>query len=190
MGDATPEGFEDASSGGRRALRADELRSLAQVRIRNLPAGGTLQPTALIHEAYLKLIAGGDPGWDSPAHFFGAAARAMRNVAVDQARRRSRLKRGGAGQRLELDEALIPLRGQSEPEDVLALNDALIRLEALDERKSRIVTMRAFAELTNEQIAQCMGLSLSTIEREWRVARAWLKRELGSGSGALDSGDA
>jgi len=159
----------------------DELRKLARAHMAREKPGRTLQATELVHEAWLWVVGERDPGWNGRAHFFGAAARAMRRILVEQARRRARLKRGGERERLELDE--VELRADA-PEsgpgaDVLAVEEALERLEREDERKGRIVELRYFAGLTVEETAQALGVSVGTIEREWRFIRAWLRTELG-----------
>lgn len=155
-----------------------ELRELARARLAKTPPGNTLQPTALVHEAYLRLIGTHDPGWDSKAHFFGAAAEAMRNVLVDQARRKHRVKRGEGRRRVELntDDFDAPLA--SPVEDILALDAAIERLRADDERKAQIVTLRCFAGLNREETAAALGVSVPTIDREWRYIVARLHKEL------------
>ena len=157
----------------------DELRRLAAARLGRLPAGQTLEPTALVHEAYLKLVGRGDPGWQGRAHFFGAAARAMRDILVDQARRKAALKRGGAGQRCELAPELAQIEP---PEDLLAVHEALQRLETEDPRKGEIVMLRYFAGLSAAETAAALDVSERTIEREWRYIKAWLRRQLAAGS--------
>jgi len=153
-----------------------ELRDLARARIARLPPGNTLQPTALVHEAFMRLVHGADPGWDSKGHFFAAAAEAMRHVLVDQARRKKRLKRGGDKKRIDLEEFEAPLA--SSVDDILALDAALERLRADDPRKAEIVSLRCFAGLTREETAAALGLSLSTVDREWRYIVARLHKEL------------
>ena len=156
----------------------DELRALARSRLAREAPGQTLQATALVHEAYLRLLGGGD--WNSRGHFFGAAALAMRRILVEQARRKARLRHGGGGRRVELDEAEIAF----EPNlDVLAVDTAVRRLEGEDPRKGKIVNLRFFAGLTVEETASSLGLSVGTVEREWRFIKAWLKTEL-AGDGA------
>ena len=170
-----PEGSEkhSPSTTDSRVLSAKN-RLLA--RIARLPPGNTLQPTALVHEAFIRLIGRADPGWEGKGHFFAAAAEAMRRVLVDQARRKKRLKRGGDKRRIDLEEFEAPLA--SPVEDVLALDAALERLRADDERKAQIVSLRCFAGLTREEAASALGLSLSTIDREWRYIVARLHKEL------------
>lgn len=159
----------------------EELRSLAQARMAGLPPGNTLQPTALVHEAFMRVVGVQDPGWDSRGHFFAAAAEAMRQILVDQARRKNRVKHGGGRRRIELESAeaeaaALPLEPPAE--DVLALDAALERLRADDERKAQIVALRYFAGLSREETAAALGVSLSTIDREWRYIVARLHREL------------
>ena len=153
-----------------------ELRNLAQARMSKLPPGNTLQPTALIHEAFLRVAGQDDPGWHSKGHFFAAAAEAMRNVLVDQARSKARLKRGGDRKRVEVDDFKVPL--QSPVEDILALDEALRALRAEDPRKADIVSLRFFAGLSREETAAALDTSLSTIDREWRYIVARLHRDM------------
>lgn len=156
-----------------------ELRKLAASRLSKRADGNTLQPTALVHEAYLRLIGGGDPGWQGRGHFFGAAARAMRDILVEQARRKARIKHGGGRDQVGLDDAEAEGPGIAAPsDDMVALDEALRRLEAEDPRKGQIVNLRFFAGLTAEQTAEALGVSLGTVEREWRFVRAWLYAEL------------
>ncbi len=159
----------------------DELRSLARAKMARERPGQTLQATSLVHEAYLRVVGGDDPGWNGRGHFFGAAARAMRRILVEGARRRAQLKRGGDLERVELEEGELSVEPPGE--DVLAVDEALQRLEKADERKGRIVELRYFGGLTNEEAARVLDLSVGTIEREWRFIRAWLQTELGEGSG-------
>jgi RNA polymerase sigma factor (TIGR02999 family) len=154
----------------------EELRTLARARLKRLPPGQTLDPTALVHEAYLRVIGDHDPGWDGRRHFFAAAARAMRDILVEQARRKAAAKHGGDRQRVPLDFAEPSIVPPSD--DVLAIDEAMRRLEADDARKGQIVNLRYFARLTTAETAKALGLSIGTIEREWRYIRAWLQREL------------
>ena len=139
-----------------------------------------MQATALVHEAYAKVAGSLDPGWDGRAHFFGAAAQAMREILVDQARRRAALKRGGDRNREDLLDEHIPI--ESPIENLLALDEALEKLESEDENKAKIVVLRFFAGRTMQEIAMDLGVSKSTIEREWRYIRAWLYKELDEAS--------
>jgi len=154
----------------------DELRALARARMAGTPPGQTLQPTALVHEAYLRLVGNGDPKFDGRRHFFFAAARAMRDIIVENARSKATLKRGGDRKRAPLDDP--PFELTVRPDEVLALSEALDRLELEDAESARIVALRFFVGLTNEQIGEIMGLSLSTVERRWRFTRAWLASTL------------
>jgi RNA polymerase sigma factor (TIGR02999 family) len=158
-----------------------ELRRLAGALTARLPPGQTLQPTALIHEAYLKLVRDCDPGWEGRRHFFGAAAQAMREILVDQARRKASLKRGGHGRRVELDDGLALI--EPPPEDVLALDEALRKLQAVKPHLAEVVMLRYYTGLSLEEAAGVVGRSVSTLSREWRFARAWLARELGEPPG-------
>ena len=152
-----------------------ELHALAHARMRRLPPNQTLQPTALLHEAFIKL-GGSDQKWENEAHFFGAAARAMRNIMVDQARRKGAVKHGGDRHRTTFNEQMIAAASKDAP--LPDLDDALRRLEAEDPRKAEVVNLRFFAGLTVDQIAACTGMSKATIERDWAYAREWLKRDL------------
>lgn len=156
----------------------EELRRLAASRLRQTPPGNTLEPTALVHEAYLRLTGDSDPGWNGRGHFFGAAARAMRDILVEQARRKSRLKHGGGVKKEGADGAAEEAQWSLPAEDMVAMDEALKRLEAEDPRKGQIVNLRFFAGLTAEQTAEALGVSLGTVEREWRFIRAWLYSEL------------
>lgn len=149
-----------------------ELRQLAQARMAKTPPGNTLQPTALVHEAYLRLVGSDDPGWSSRGHFFAAAAQAMRQILVEQARRKASPKHGGGRKRVDVEQA-EPLI-EPPAEDLLALDEALARLEQADPRKGRIVMLRYFAGLTAEETAVALGLSVPTVEREWRFIRTFL----------------
>lgn len=157
-----------------------ELRKLARARLARTPPGNTLQPTALVHEAYLRLVGDEDATWNSRGHFFAAAAEAMRQILVDQARCKASLKRGGDRQRVELDELELPI--QSPAEDMLALDLALERLRKDDPRKADIVMLRYFAGLSRQETAGAMGVSVRTIDREWRYILARLHKEVGGGA--------
>lgn len=159
----------------------DELRAMARARVAHLRPGQTLQATALVHEAYLKLADRPAASWDGRAHFFGAAARAMRDILVDEARRKNRLKRGGDRDRVPFDEQLVIADGS--PIDLVALDEALRKLEASNRQRADVVMLRYFAGLSIDRTAEVMGISTATVERHWAFARAWLHRELdGSGS--------
>jgi len=154
-----------------------ELRRLAAVLTARLPPGQTLQPTALVHEAYLKLVRVHDPGWEGRRHFFGAAAQAMRDILVDQARRKASVKHGGPNQRVELADGLALIEPPAD--DVLALDEAIGDLQAEEPRLAEIVLLRYYTGLSVEETAAVVGRSESTIKREWRQARAWLVGRLG-----------
>ena len=157
----------------------DELRGLARARLRKLPPGQTLQPTALVHEAFLRVVGDEDPGWDHRGHFFAAAARAMRDILVDQARRKAARKRGGDRKRVDMDDESPDLAIDAPSEDILAVDEAVRRLEEEDPRKGQIVNLRYFARLTTAETAAALRVSVGTVEREWRYIRAWLEVELG-----------
>src|SRR6478735_3139275 len=153
----------------------DELRKLAAHRLAGEGPGHTLQPTALVHEAYLKLV-GAEPQqpWNGRVHFFAAAAEAMRRILIDHARRKHRARRGGGMKRVELDDlgdVELVAEGQ---DDLLALDEALTQLAAADPRKAELVRLRYFAGLTLEQAAELLGISRATADRHWAFARAWL----------------
>jgi RNA polymerase sigma factor (TIGR02999 family) len=155
----------------------DALRQIAAQRLRREGSGAvTLQPTALVHEAFLRLVHG-DVDWQSRAHFFAVASRIMRNVVIDQARRRRADKRGGDVVRVDLTQGAEAAAGPAAI-DVLALDEALSRLEALDARQAKVVELRFFAGLSSEETAAVLDCSLATVVRDWRTARAWLFREL------------
>src|SRR5262245_43148283 len=155
----------------------DELRRIAAAHLAQERAGHTLQPTALVHEAYLRLVGPGDITWDSRAHFFGAAARAIRRILTDHARSRGRAKRGGGSAREALDTASLSRPGPAF--DLLELDEALQRLEALDPQKARVVELRFYGGLTGDETARTLGISTATVARHWEFARVWLHRELG-----------
>ncbi len=158
----------------------EELRRLAHQRMANEPPGQTIQATALVHEAYLRLVGEQDIKWENRAHFFGAAARAMRQILVDRARRRRTIKHGGDRARVNLDSLQIASDDES-LDQVLAMDEALNRLDEIDSRKGRIVMLRYFAGLTIAQTASALGLSPTTVKDEWHFARAWLYHEMTSG---------
>jgi RNA polymerase sigma factor (TIGR02999 family) len=164
----------------------DELRSLARAQMGREGSPQTLQPTALVHEAYLRLIGDRELKWSSRRHFFAAAAQAMRRILVESARRRKQLKRGGNRQREDVFETPVAV----EPQDthLIELDTVLAQLESRDPRKAEIVMLRYFAGLTIEQTALVMGLSTATIKAEWSYARAWLYRQI-SNDGETPSKD-
>ncbi len=160
----------------------DELHRLAHRVLGEHRPGQTLQTTALVHEAYLKLVGSTDLQFEGRSHFFGVAAKAMRSVVVDHFRARQAAKRKAETPVVALDEGEVASGGGGAGVvNVLALDEALKRLEAFDERKSRVVELRFFAGFTVPQTAEVMGLSRATVEREWRMAKAWLHRELNGG---------
>jgi RNA polymerase sigma factor (TIGR02999 family) len=150
----------------------NELRTLARVRMAKTPPATTLQATALVHEAYLRLVGKGDPGWRSRGHFFGAAALAMREILVERARRRSSRKHGGGRRRIELSQ--VEPCDQPRSVDLLALDEALQQLEQADGRQARIVMLRYFAGLTVEETAAALDISPRTVKREWRFSKRYL----------------
>jgi RNA polymerase sigma-70 factor, ECF subfamily len=154
----------------------DELRRLARLHMRRERGDHTLQTTALVHEAYLKLIAQKSTNWQSRTHFFAASAQSMRRILVDMARARKRQRRGGGAERLSLDEGLMFSPGRAA--ELIALDDALTELEKLDLRKSRVVELRFYGGLTLEEIADILKISPQTALREWNRARAWLYSQL------------
>jgi RNA polymerase sigma factor (TIGR02999 family) len=157
-----------------------ELRQLAAQKLTQEKPGQTLQATALVHEAYLRLVgAGHEQRWDHRGHFFAAAAEAMRRILVENARRKKRLKHGGRRQRVPLDGALAVAIAPSD--DVVALDEALSRLEEEDPVKARLVELRFFAGLPVEEAARCLGISRATADRYWAYARAWLYERLYGG---------
>jgi RNA polymerase sigma factor (TIGR02999 family) len=163
-----------------------ELRRLAGVRMASERAGHTLGPTALVHEAYLRLVGTGQPqNWDGRGHFFAAAAEAMRRILVEAARKKGRQRHGGGQRRIDLDDR--HLAAESPGDDLLAIDEALTRLAELDPKRAELVKLRYFAGLTMPEAAVALGISLATAERYWAFARAWLYAEL-SDSEPADSG--
>lgn len=164
---------------GNRLMEAvyGELRRLASAYLAHQNAGHTLQPTALVHEAFIKLIDHDHSKWSGRAHFFAVAAKAMRHILVDHARARKADKRGGDWARVTLDAALMHVGDKGV--DTLIVNEALEDLAKLDERQARIVELRFFGGLAVEEVAEVIGVSKSTVEAEWRMARAWLSKRLG-----------
>jgi RNA polymerase sigma-70 factor (ECF subfamily) len=154
----------------------NELRHLAASYLRRERSDHTLQPTALVHEAYLRLVEQAEQNWQNKAHFLAMSARVMRHILVDHARQRHAAKRGGHERPLPLDEDIV--LGVQQPEELVALDEALSRLETLDRRQSQIVEMHFFGGLTKEEISQMLGLSVRTVKRDWNIARAWLYAEM------------
>jgi RNA polymerase sigma factor (TIGR02999 family) len=159
------------------AVVYEQLHQLARARMAHLPPGQTLQPTALVHEAYLRLTDKSDLPWQSRQHFFFAAARAMRDILVEQARRKAGPVRGGGRHRKELDEACTVLEPPST--NVLAVHEALEELETRDPLKANIVLLRYFSGLTMDETAEVLGLAARTLDKKWRYVRAWLLKRLG-----------
>ncbi|HEV2949787.1 MAG TPA: ECF-type sigma factor [Gemmataceae bacterium] len=158
----------------------DELRKLAAQRLASEKPGQTLQATALVHEAYLRLVPTGSPprpaAWETRGHFFAAAAEAMRRILIEKARRKRRLKRGGQLKRIDLENVELTLDGPSD--DLIALDEALAKLAHEHPEKAELVKLRYFAGLTVKEAAKLLGISISTADRHWTYARAWLFREL------------
>jgi RNA polymerase sigma factor (TIGR02999 family) len=157
----------------------DELRRLAAQKLAHEPAGQTLQPTALVHEAYLRLAGDGDYRWDSRGHFFAACAEAMRRILIDNARRRSAQKRGGTAQRLQIDDQLAVADRQDD--EVLALDEALDELEKHDAQVAQLVKLRYFSGLSHQDSAEVLGISRRSADRLWAVAKAWLHQRMHQG---------
>jgi len=153
-----------------------ELRRLAGLYMRGERPGHTLQATALVHEAYLRLVGHEDVDWQNRAHFFGVAANLMRRILVDHARAKQAKKRGGGDQKVSLDQAVL-VRPEA-PEQFLALDEALERLAKRDPRQARIVELRYFGGLSEEETAEVLEISVRTVKRDWNVARAWLYQQL------------
>jgi len=157
----------------------DELHRLAHRYISRERPGNTLQTTALAHEAYLRLVDGKRVHWKNRAHFFAVAAQTMRRILVDLARARQNLKRGGGAQQVSLDEGLVASPERSI--DMLSLDEALVRLAALNPRQSQVVELRYFGGLTDEEVAEVIKISPRTVRSDWRLAKVWLYRELSTG---------
>jgi RNA polymerase sigma factor (TIGR02999 family) len=160
----------------------DTLRELAASTLSRSPVARSLAPTALVHEAWLRLFGNQPPSWENRRHFLGVATRAMRELLTERARARRTLRRGGGWVRVELDEGAAAV--DSHAPDWVALSEALERLELYDARKSEVIHLRFFAGLTIEETARALDVSTATVERDWEFAKAWLHRELGDGGGA------
>jgi len=160
----------------------DELRLIAGRFMRDERPGGTIQTTALVHEAYLKLIDVSNVDWQHRAHFFAISAQIMRHILLDRARRRVAAKRGGPAPRVNLDE--IPDLGSGRARELIALDDALQTLAKIDPRKARVIELRFFAGLSVEETAEVLKISSDTVMRDWKLARAWILAELSDSSGA------
>ena len=156
-----------------------ELRRLAAQRLSREPPGQTLQPTALVHEAYIRLVGAENHNWDSRGHFFSAAAEAMRRILIERARHKQRLKHGGGRQRFDLDDA--DLASEATATNLIALDEALTKLTNEDGVKADLVKLRYFAGLTVEQAGEILGISRATADRYWAYARAWLYHEITKG---------
>lgn len=175
--------LQAAASGDRQAasdllpLVYEQLRALARARLAKVPPGNTLQATALVHEAYARVVGENDQAWEGRGHFFAAAARAMRNILVDQARRKASVKHGGEAKRVDVTPDIVATE-HYEPSQMISLDASLTSLEAEDPRKAQVVMLRVFCGLTAEQTATVLGVSTPTVERDWRFARAWLQREI------------
>jgi len=156
----------------------EELRLLAAQKLSREASGQTLQATALVHEAYIRLVGDESHCWNSRGHFFAAAAEAMRRILVENARRKKSTKRGGGHRRVDLSESEPVGRSGADPDSLIALDDALNRLAGIDSTKAELVKLRYFAGLTIEQTAQSLGISPATAKRLWTYARAWLVREM------------
>ena len=157
----------------------DELRRLAAARMARETPGQTIQATVLVHEAWLQLAGNGGRRWENRAHFFGAAADAMRRILIDNARRKARLKHGGGQARVDIDR--VQVAEKTPDDDVLLINDALERLEVEEPEKARIVVMKFFGGLTNEEVAENLGISERTVDRQWACAKArlyhWIREQ-------------
>lgn len=174
--------------GDRKALDAllpivyKELRRLAHFQMRQERPDHTLQSSALVHEAYLRLLGENTPQWESRSHFFAIAAQLMRQILVDYARRRGAGKRGGGAVTLSLEDAEVLAPGKEKDLDVVALDDALKALAQIDARKAQVVELRFFGGLNFDQTAEVLGVSAVTVARDWSTARAWLHREMSHGT--------
>lgn len=174
--------LERASSGDEAAAAVfmqalyDDFRRVAAAQLRREPPGHTLQPTALVHEAFLRLIDQKRVHWKGRTHFVAVGAQAMRRILVDHARASKRVKRGGERRRVELEDlAMVSPRSN---DDVLAVDDALEVLAKLDARQAKIVELRFFGGMTNDEVAESMGISRATVDRQWRAVKAWLRGQL------------
>jgi len=156
----------------------DELRKLAAIRMANEQSDHTLQPTALVHEAWLRLTGREDQRWDSRNHFFCAAAEAMRRILIERARRKMALKRGARAERVDLNLDHMEMATHSEPEELLVLNSALAKLATEDPASAELIKLRFFIGMTNQEAAQAMGISERSAKRYWTFARAWLFNEI------------
>jgi RNA polymerase sigma factor (TIGR02999 family) len=184
----SPEGMTrlllDWSKGNRAALDEliplieQELHRIAHLYMNRESPGHTLQTTALVNEAYLRLIDQKNVRWQNRAHFFAIAAQTMRRILIDHARKATRAKRGGKARRISLDEVAAVVLSHEQSGELVALDEALERLSALDPRRGRVVELRFFGGLNVDEIAEVLGISANTVTRDWNMARAWLAREL------------
>ena len=156
----------------------EELRLLAAAKLSHERPGQTLQATALVHESYIKLVVEDAQAWKSRSHFFRAAAEAMRRILIDNARRKSSLKRGGEHQKIDLDQIASEQDNTTSADDLIALDEALVRFSADEPERAEVVKLRYFAGLSVEQTAEILGVSPTTVKRYWAYARAWLLREV------------
>lgn len=156
----------------------EELRCLAARKMAQEPPGQTLEATALVHEAYIRLVGSEAQIWNSRGHFYVAAAEAMRRILIDNARRKKSLKRGGGHQRIEFDAAVLRAGEPCQMDDLIALDEALQKLAGIDKTKADLVKLRYFAGLTSEHAARILGISTATAERYWDYARSWLRVEI------------
>ena len=154
----------------------NELRRLASHKMAQIPPGQTLQPTALVHEAYLRLIGNDNPKWDGRGHFFAAAAEAMRRILIENARRKSALRHGGGQRRLDINE--LEIAAEAKDEEMLAVNEVLEEFANRDKEKAELVKLRYFVGLTLEEAAEVLGISVTMAKRHWAYARAWLFQEI------------
>lgn len=153
-----------------------ELRQLARARMSQESAGDTLQPTALVHEAWLRLAKASNQNWQNRAHFFGAAAEAMRRILIERARRRMRLKHGSGQHKVDIDSIEV---AQSTPDEkLLLINEALVKLESENQERARVVVLKYFGGMTNKEVAEALDISVRTVNRHWLCAKAWLFWEL------------
>lgn len=176
LGELTADGLDPAAAARLLPMVYDELRRLAAGCLRSDRRDHTLQATALVHEAYMRLSGSGNPGWNDRAHFFRAAALTMRHILIDHARQRAAEKRGGGEPGVRLSETALLL--DDSDVEILEIDDALKRLSALAPEKARVVELRFFGGCTIDETAEALGISTATAERHWRFARAWLKSRL------------
>jgi RNA polymerase sigma factor (TIGR02999 family) len=165
----------------------EELRCLAAQKLSHESPGQTLQATALVHEAYIRLVGDEQRSWENRGHFFAAAAEAMRRILVDNARRKKSFRHGGVCKRIDLNEAVLANEGDQLSEQLMALDEALTKLAEKDKVKADLVKLRYFAGLTGEQAAKVLGISNATAERYWDYARSWLRLEMTNRNGTIQA---